>query len=468
MLRLSEMSPQRRTALISVAAAVGLIAIKLSVGLASDSLGLLSEAVHSGTDLVAALLTFFALGVAGRPADREHPYGHGKAEHLAALAEATFLIAASLFIGVQAVRALVSGEHAPNAAWWTFAAIGAVIALDAGRAFASVRAARRYGSAALAANALHFAGDLAGTLAVLIGLLLTRAGHPAADPAAAIFVACLVLVAAARLVRTNADILLDRAPASATERARDAIEALSPEVELRRLRLRSAAGRIFADAVIGVPPADAVGQGHAAASAVEDALAEALPGSDVVVHVEPRSGEGDLRERVLAAALSVAGVREVHNVRLLEVDGRAQASLHIKLEGGLALRDAHALATEVEAAVVHEVPELDAVTTHLEPLDDPGPAPARQGARAAEAAAVRRAARDVTGREPDEVRLVETAQGPVAYVTVGLPARTPLVDAHAQAAEIRRRARSSAPRLADVFVHTEDRASGAGAGQPAT
>jgi divalent metal cation (Fe/Co/Zn/Cd) transporter len=201
---------------------------------------------------------------------------------------------------------------------------------------------------------------------------------------------------------------------------------------------------------------------------VEEALAEALPGSDVVVHVEPRSGEGDLRERVLAAALSVAGVREVHNVRLLEVDGRAQASLHIKLEGGLALRDAHALATEVEAAVAQEVPELDAVTTHLEPLDEPGPAPARQGARVVEASAVRRAARDVIGRDPDEVRLVETAHGPVAYVTVSLPARTPLVDAHAQAAEIRRRARSAAPRLADVFVHTEDRASGAGAGQAAT
>src|ERR671910_2915593 len=103
------MHPQRRTALVSVVAAATLVALKLATGLATGSLGLVSEALHSGTDLVAALLTLFAVGVAIRPADVSHQYGHGKAEHLAALAEASILVAASLAIVYVAIRRLIDG-----------------------------------------------------------------------------------------------------------------------------------------------------------------------------------------------------------------------------------------------------------------------------------------------------------------------------------------------------------------------
>ncbi len=134
------MSPQRRTALVSVGAAVALMGIKLGTGLASGSLGLVSEALHSGTDLVAALLTFFAIGVAGRPADRSHPYGHGKAEHLAALAEAFVLLLVSVAVGVLAVARLAGWiEIETSTAWWVFAAVGVVIAIDVSRTVVSVR-----------------------------------------------------------------------------------------------------------------------------------------------------------------------------------------------------------------------------------------------------------------------------------------------------------------------------------------
>src|SRR5438876_1457834 len=165
------MSPQRRTALVSVAAAAALIALKLVTGLATHSLGLISEAAHSGTDLVAALLTFFALGVAIRPADTGHPYGHGKAEHLAALAEAAILVGASLLIAWQAVARLAGTTHARvDPAWYALVIVGVVILLDFSRARISWRAARVYRSPALQSNALHFAGDLAGSTAVLVGL----------------------------------------------------------------------------------------------------------------------------------------------------------------------------------------------------------------------------------------------------------------------------------------------------------
>ena len=442
---------------MSVVAALALIAIKLATGVATGSLGLLSEAAHSGTDLAAALLTFFAVGVAGRPADRGHPYGHGKAEHLAALAEAVVLVGVSFVIAVAAVRRL-SGAGSPelDVSWWVFALLALVIAIDASRVTVSWRAARRYDSAAFATSALHFASDLGGSTAVLVGLALARAGYPEGDSAAALLVAALVLVGAARVMRQNVDVLMDRSPPGAYEAVRRAIEALAPAVELRRLRMRRAAGRHFADVVIGVPPAAALEQGHAAADAVEEAVEDAVPGTDVVVHVEPRDADAALRERALAAPLRVPRVREIHNVAILHVGDRTEVSLHLKLPGRLPLAEAHALASNVESAIRTAVPEVDEVQTHLEPLGEEaaGRALAREGADV-EQESVRRIVADVTGTPPRELRLYRTESGLVAFLTLAMEPERALAEAHARASEIEERIRREYPAIADVVVHTE-------------
>jgi cation diffusion facilitator family transporter len=446
------MSPQRRTALVSVGAACLLIAIKLGAGIASSSLGLLAEAAHSGTDLGAALLTFFAVSVAVRPADPGHPYGHEKAQNLAALAEAGFLIAVSGLIAALAVARLAGWiELEVEATWWAFAAIVLVLAIDASRTAVSLRAARRYRSDALLANALHFGGDLAGTVAVAAGLVAAALGFPEGDSLAALFVSALVVAAAVRLGRRNVDVLMDRSPEEAMRIARRALAGLEPPVELRRLRLRRAGGAHFADVVIGVAPGAAVGQGHAAADRVEEALGRALPGIDVVVHVEPRGAEAGIRERALAAALSVSHVREIHDLALLEVEGRLEVSLHLKLPGDLSLRRAHELAEEVERAILAAVPEIAAVQTHLEPLVE-----AAAGEEVAvDTAAVEDAVRRETGAPPRELRFVRTDEGIVAFVTVGLGSEGSLASAHERASAIEERVRAAVPGIADVVVHTE-------------
>jgi len=445
------MSPQRRTALISILAACGLIGVKLAAGVATHSLGLLSEAAHSGTDLVAAILTFVALGVAGRPADTGHPYGHGKAEHLAALGEAALLVAASLLIAWRALGRLFGTTSVQvDPRWYAFVVIGIVLVVDFTRATVSFRAGRRYGSAALQANALHFASDLAGSAAVLLGLLAARAGYHWADSAAALFVAALVLVAAVRLMKLNVDVLMDRVTPEAQEAALAAIGAL-PGIELRRLRMRQAAGRQFADVVIGVPPAAAVGQGHAAADAVEAAVQGALPGSDVVVHVEPLQDQAALRERALAAAQRVPRVREIHNLTVLRVGDATEVSLHLKLPGDVPLEEAHQVANEVERAIVDSVPEVDAVRTHIEPLAEAGEGRDVAGDRDL----VERIVQEETGGPPRELRFVRTADGLLAYLTLTLDPATSLADAHSRASEIEERIRRERPEIADVVVHTE-------------
>ena len=449
------MSPQKRTALVSVFAALVLIVLKLVAGIHSGSLGLFSEAAHSGTDLVAALLTFFAIGVAGRPPDIGHPYGHGKAENLAALAEAAILVVAALVIAASSVFRLVAGGHEVDPDAFALAVIGIVVVVDASRAYVSHRAARRYQSPALAMNVLHFGSDLVGSLAVLLGLLAARAGYPEGDAIAALFVSVLVITAASRLIQGNVDVLMDRTPATAREAALTAIEELGPGVQLRRLRMRRAAGRHFADVVIGVPHGAAVEQGHAAADAVEQAVERAVPGADVIVHVEPQEAEA-IRERAYAAAMREPRVREVHNIVVLEVGGRIEVSLHLKLPGGYPLADAHEVASSVEHQILDALPEVDAVQTHLEPLTEPTVAIAvPEGERAAEAEALGQIVVDATGAEPRKLRLLNTEVGLVAFLTLAVDPSRPLAEAHALASDVEERIRRTHPEIADVVVHTE-------------
>lgn len=319
-------SPQR-IALASVVAAAVLVAIKLVVGLLSNSLGVLAEAIHSATDLAAALLTFFAVRVAVRPADRDHPYGHGKAEHLSALGESAILIVASLGIATESIIRLTGRGGKVDLHWYTFAVLLVVIAIDSTRSIASHRGAHIHESAALGANALHFTLDLIGSVAVLIGLILVKAGYPDADSIAALLVAGLALFSAGRLMRRSVHVLMDTAPAGPVEsKARAAIEALPENIDLRRLRMREVGGRHFADIVVGVAGDVDLVEGHAVASAIEAAIERELPGSDVVVHVEP---DRSLPSRAVGRS--------------------AGALLEVRLAADATLADADALAGQLRA-----------------------------------------------------------------------------------------------------------------------
>ena len=447
----------RRTALFSIVAATALVALKLGAGIAAGSLGLLAEAAHSATDLVAALLTFLAVRVGEQPPDEQHPFGHNKAEHLAALAEATVLLAASGLIIYEAITRLTSSGHAaPTVAWWTFAILAIVIIVDLTRMIASDRVAHSHGSAALHANALHFAGDLGGSIAVLLGLALVTFGYGNADSWAALVVAVLVIVAAVRLMRTNISVLMDSAPVGSDQAAREAIAALGNGIELRRLRLRGAGNRTFADVVIAVEPDTGLSAGHAVAESVEAAVREALGDSDVVVHVEPNESRASTRARASAAALTVPAIREVHNVELVRTDSSLELSLHLKLPRDLTLDEAHAAADEAEKAIRTAVPELDEVHSHIEPLADEFEGQAIAPGEAPKAAqAVRDAAIELTGQPPSSVVLRRTGRGLVAMITLNLDPSAPLTEAHAVATEVENRAIELAPELDEVVVHTE-------------
>ena len=220
--------------------------------------------------------------------------------------------------------------------------------------------------------------------------------------------------------------------------------------------MRQAAGRYFADVVIGISVDAAVGQGHAAADAVERAVQSVLPDADVVVHVEPLGDRAAVRERAHAAALGVRRVREVHNVSVLSLDGGTEISLHLKLPGNLSLDEAHEIAEDVERAILEALPEVTSVQTHLEPLAEEaaGTRPAAS-AVADERELVARVVRDELGVEPEDLRFVHTDDGLVAYLTIRLAPGTVLADAHTEASRIEELVRRERPDIVDVVVHTE-------------
>jgi cation diffusion facilitator family transporter len=445
----------RRTTLVSIAAAALLVALKLGVGLATGSLGLISTGIESSGDVIAAVLTFFAVRLGGRPADPEHPYGHRRAENLGALGEAAILLAGGLFVAVEAIDHLVRDSQPPAIHWFQFAVIGVAIGVDLSRTLVSLRAARRFTSAALRSNALHFASDMTASLAVLVGLVLVHAGFAQGDSAAALLVALIVCAVAARLIAENANVLMDRTPEEARVAAERAIAALGADIELSRLRLRESAGRYFADVVVAVPPGQAVVEGHQSANLIEDAVESALPGSDVVVHVEPRRRGLDLRERILAIALAEPLVMEAHDITIFEQQNGVNVSLHLKFPAELELREAAQIADRVERAICQR-PEVRTVQTHLEPLERPlAERPADVSADMHAKREIERLVRERTGKQPQRVKLLSTDAGRVVFLTLEVEPGEPLTAAHRLASELEEELRQRVGGIADVVIRTE-------------
>ncbi len=396
---------QRRTTLVSIAAAGLLVALKLGVGLATGSLALVSAGIESSGDVIAATVTFFAVRLGGRPADTGHPYGHRRAENLGALGESAILLGGGVLVSVEAISHLLAGSRAPGIHWYQFAVIALALAVDLSRTSVSLSAARRHNSPALRSNALHFAGDMLGSLAVLAGLLTVDAGFSQGDSVAALLVAVIILVAAVRLIAENANVLMDRTPAQA----------------------RAAAARAIRE----------------------------IPGD----HVEPRRLGLDLRERVLAIALAEPLVKEAHDITIFEDFGppaRASVSLHLKFPADLDLRTAHETAERVERAI-RARPGVADVQTHLEPLERPLDARVGVDEAADERAAgeIRRLVRERTGSDPQRLRLLSTDAGRVLFLTLGVDERESLTDAHRLAGELEEELRQRVEGIADVIVHTE-------------
>ncbi|MCX6568986.1 MAG: cation-efflux pump [Candidatus Aminicenantes bacterium] len=453
----------------SVLAALALTGMKLVVGLLSGSLGLLAEAAHSGLDLVAAIITFVAVSVSDRPADEAHPYGHGKVENFSALIETLLLFITCAWIIYEAVHRIFFRSVEVNPSLWAFLVVILSIGVDVSRSKMLSRAAIKHQSQALEADALHFSTDVWSSAVVLGGLFLVwlgkkfLPGHAGilnrADAVAALGVAFIVLFVSYRLGKRTIDVLLDRAPEGLKEKIATAADEVEGVISTGQVRLRRSGALVFVDMTIEVDRTLPFERTHAIAEDVEARIQAIIPGSDVVIHTDPRESE---RETMARRIRTIAERNQVpvHNISVHEDRGEIHVDLHLEVDDHLLLHQAHDLASHIEQDLRGAIPAIKRVNTHIESrgtgVGSGQDVTAEEGVLVER---VRKIADAVAGRACCHNILIRR-QGDWFAVSLhcGFDKDLPVIEAHRLSSRIEEALKKEVPAIEQVLVHTEPEA----------
>ncbi len=368
-----EVREKKRAALLSVGSALLLVSLKTFLVLRTGSLGVLSEALHSGLDLVAAIITFLSVRMSDRPADEKHPYGHGKFENFSAFVETALLGLTALYIIYEAFMRLFFRSVHIQPSILAIVILLCALAIDVTRARKLLQVARKFSSEALEADALHFSTDVWSTIVVIAGVGLVWAGEtwnlPSliyADALAGLAVAAVILWVGSQLGRRTIDALLDAAPEGLQQEIAKAIARMDGVLDVDRVRVRRAGNRHFVDATVSVARTASLEQVHALSDAIEKRVGEIVP-SDVMVHAEPRAPQGEHLFEAIRAVAQRMGLA-IHDLSALQQQGKLFIELHLEVDENLSLRDAHRQATELEEGIRHLRDGPIEVNIHIEPL----------------------------------------------------------------------------------------------------
>jgi cation diffusion facilitator family transporter len=455
---------KRAVASNSVLAAVAITALKIVVGISTGSLGILSEAAHSGLDLLAAIITLFSVRVSDKPADAEHQYGHGKVENFSAFIETGLLLLTCVWIVYEAIKRLFFRhvEIEPSVA--AFLVMFFSMALDYWRSRALGRIAAKYDSQALEADALHFSTDVWSSGVVVVGLLLVLIGRQSeiawladADPVAALFVAGVVVYVSGRLARRTVDALLDAAPPEIRSKIISAVSKIDGLLEVDRVRIRRAGNRYFADLSVGLARNVTFQRSEQLADAVTAAVHDVLPDADVVVHSIPRAGRTEnIFDRVRAVASR--NNFNVHDVSVQDLRGRLHVEQHLELDERLSLKEAHDRVTLLESEIRRDVPEISSILTHIESEPatiESGDDVLRDASLEKRLKAIAAEFREILDMHEIEIKRVRGRLYVSCHCTMSDD--LPLSRVHDISTELEIRFKHEAPELFRVLIHPEPR-----------
>jgi cation diffusion facilitator family transporter len=447
---------------MSVLAAVFLTGMKLGVGILTGSLGILSEAAHSGLDLIAAVVTFLAVRVSALPPSQRYTYGHGKVENLSALVEAVLLLVTCGWIVFEAVTRLLFKTVSIELNLWAFLIMAASILIDFTRSRALGRVARRYGSQALEADALHFATDIWSSAVVLLGLGLVLAAKwtgiealAKADAVAALAVASIVIYVGVQMGRRTIFSLLDGVPPGLRDEIEQAVR-VPGVMGVKRARVRRSGPETFADFQLAIPRDISLEQAHEIASQAESAVREVLPRADVMVELLPGRSEDEqsvTTVRTLAARFGMGA----HSIRIYDTGGSRSLELHLEVSDRLSVEEAHLQATEFEQAVHRSLPSLQRVTTHLEPAGD---TTSIRQATPEEETVVTQALREVLEKanvhcQPHDIEVNRLGAELALSFHCILDSSESIEDAHHLTEFVERNLRTKVPAVSRVTIHVE-------------
>jgi cation diffusion facilitator family transporter len=376
-LRESAGAEKRAAAFLSVSAAAVITSLKLVVGFMTHSLGMLSDAAHSGIDLFGACLTLLSVRVADKPADDDHPYGHAKVENLSAFFETFLMLASSIWITVEAILRIFVNSIAVRHSIWPFLVLLLSIVVDLTRSRRLKKVAEEHHSDALAANALHFASDIWSSIAVLVGLAASWIGASTfgaahglqwlrlADPAAAIVVSALILYFGTHLAWRTIGALTDSVPRETRSRVLAELERTDGVLSVDQARMRRAGGSYFADFTLSLSRQLTFPRTEELVRDATSAVHRVLPGADVVIHTVPRS---TVAESIFDKVRAVASRNNVvlHDVSVQSFKGGLHVEQHIEVNEDMSLMDAHSFVRKIEDEIRRDLPQVSEVLTHIE------------------------------------------------------------------------------------------------------
>jgi cation diffusion facilitator family transporter len=461
-----EAREKRRAALLSVGSAVLLVSLKAFLVLRTGSLGVLSEALHSGLDLLAAVITFLSVRVSDEPADERHPYGHGKFENFSAFVETALLLITALYIIYEAFDRLFFHSVHIQPSVTAILVLLVALSIDMTRARALKKVARKYSSDALEADALHFSTDVWSTIVVISGIGLVWAGETwglpwlaYADALAGLAVAAIILWVGSQLGRRTLDALLDVAPKGLQQEIAMAVARMDGVLDVDRVRVRRAGNRHFVDATVSVARTASLEQVHALSDAIEKRIGEIVP-SDVMVHAEPRAPQGEHLFEAIRAVAQRMGLA-VHDVTALQHAGQLFIELHLEVDENSSLREAHRQASELEEGIRKLRDGSTDVNIHIEPL---GHHIATPDAGAGEMKQLSRAIEDFLNTltsEFDElvnchdVRVRQVEHHILASCHCTMRGALPITQVHDVTAALEDRVKEKFPQIYRVTIHPE-------------
>ena len=461
-----EAREKRRAALLSVGSAVVLLSLKAFLVVRTGSLGVLSEALHSGLDLLAAVITFLSVRVSDEPADERHPYGHGKFENFSAFVETALLLLTALYIIYEAFDRLFFHSVHIQPSVTAILVLLVALAIDVTRARALKHVAQKYSSEALEADALHFSTDVWSTIVVIAGIGLVWAGETwnlpwlaYADALAGLAVAAIILWVGSQLGKRTLDALLDVAPKGLQQEIAMAVGRMDGVLDVDRVRVRRAGNRHFVDATVSVARTASLEQVHALSDAIEKRIGEIVP-SDVMVHAEPRAPQGEHLFEAIRAVAQRMGLA-IHDVTALQQAGQLFIELHLEVDENLSLRDAHRQATELEEGIRKLRDGSTDVNIHIEPL---GRHIATPDAGAGEMKLLSRSIEEFLNGLPSEfdelvnchdVRVRQVEHHILASCHCTMKGALPITQVHDVTATLEDRVKAKFPQIYRVTIHPE-------------
>ena len=453
---------KRWAALVSVAAACVMTALKLAVGLMTGSLGVLSDAAHSGLDLAGSALTFLSVRVSDRPADWNHPYGHAKVENISAFVETGLMAASALWISAEAVRRIFFHPVALRFSVWPFLVLAASIGTDRWRSRRLRIVAQRTGSEALEADALHFASDIWASVAVLVGLCaswLGRVQHVLwlryADPAAALLVSAMILVFGWKLAWKAVGALTDAIPVELHTRVLEEVRRTRGVLGIDQARVRRSGSAYFADVTLSLPRQLTFPRSEALVREATAAVQRVLPGADVVIRTVPRSTVAEsIFDKVRAVAARNNAL--LHDVSIESFPDGLHVEQHIELGETMPLLEAHRFVWALEQEIRRELPQVDSVLTHIESE----PATIEAPVRVEQNRSIEQRLREAAAEVPEIIDIHEVLVdrvGDHVHVTCHctLPDTMPMRSVHELITALENRFKLKCPEVDRTLIHPE-------------